>query len=82
MCAILLASFASAKPEQEMRALEPARNLSSSDVPSYPDARGAGLIFYDTQQWLFEPEWELENWPEYDLENLLYEMSTEANPDA
>jgi hypothetical protein len=73
---------ASVKPEQEMRAPESARNKSSSDIPSYPVSGVAGLIFCGTQPWLLEPEWELEDLPEHDLKNLLYEMSTEANPDA
>ena len=38
------------------------------------------LAFYNAQLEEFEHDCELEYWPEEDLESLLYEMSTEANP--
>ena len=45
----------------------------------YRDSRNAELAFYKAQKRGFEPDCELEDWPDEDLKNLLYEMSTEAS---
>jgi hypothetical protein len=47
---------------------------------SYQDSDLDNLAFYSIQQAEFEPDCELENWPEEDMRSLFYEMSTEANP--
>lgn len=74
--------LAKPSPEERIKTLASSRTKLSSDVPQYSDFGNAGLAFKSLQQRLFEPERELEDWQEQDLEALLYEMSTEADPNA
>lgn len=46
---------------------------------AHQDSRNVELALYKAQKREFESDYDLEDWPEEDMESLFYEMSTEVS---
>jgi hypothetical protein len=65
----------------ELYNLWTAVDLFSSPTIDEPTNDIDELEFYDTQMEELNPDFDMDDWPEEDMNSLLYEMSTDPSPD-